>query len=195
MVEATGEGNHFPSGAVEGEKAGRPDPRRRTMTWFGTDVMALACIVGGATAGGAATLAMRTHDGHRYVDCAVEARAVSPRVIVTSGGTTKTIVVSPDVRVHSRRNCGVEVGEIVEIHVDKHLRHIEELGMEMSELEIELEGLERALEFDFKFSEGLEPAFAFQFDPNIEAEIQAEIQAEMGRVFEQLEKMEKVRHR
>ncbi len=161
------------------------------MSWFGTDVMALACIVGGATVSGATTLAMRAHDGHRHIDCAVEARAISPRVVVTGHGDARTIVVAPNVRVQSRKKCGTEIGEIVEIHVDKHVRHMEGLEIEMRDLEVQLEGLERALEFEFEFSEGAQAEYAFQFERNIEAEIQAE----MERVFEQLEKMEKVRHR
>ena len=161
------------------------------MSWFGTDVMALACIVGGATVGGAATLAMRASDGHRHVDCAVEARAVSPRVVVTGQGDARTIVIAPDVRVRSRKKCGTEVEEIVEIHLDRHLRQLEEFEIDMRELEVELEGLENALKFDFKFSDRVGPEFAFE----IQRDIEAEIQAEMQRVFEQLEKMEKVRHR
>ena len=161
------------------------------MSWFGTDVMALACIVGGATVSGATTLAMRAHDGHRQIDCAVEARAVSPSVVVSGHGDARTIIVAPDVRIHSRKKCGAEVGEMVEIHLDQHVRHLEGFEIEMRDLEVQLEGLERALEFEFHLSEGAQPEFAFQFERNIEAEIQAE----MERVFEQLQKMEKVRHR
>ena len=155
------------------------------MSWFGTDVMALACIVGGATVSGATTLAMRAHDGHRHIDCAVEARAISPRVVVTGRGGAKTIVVAPNVRLHSRKKCGTEIGEIVEIHVDRHLRHMEEFELQMRDLEIELEGLEKALEFDFQVSESFQPEYAFQFEHQIEAEIEAELQ----KVFQELSKL------
>ena len=46
-------------------------------------------------------------------------------------------------------------------------------------------------EVPLEFSKGAQAEYAFQFERNIEAEIQAE----MERVFEQLQKMEKVRHR
>ena len=43
------------------------------MSWMGTDVVAMACILGGAAVGGFATLAsLDGHDGSAHVSCAVE---------------------------------------------------------------------------------------------------------------------------
>lgn len=101
------------------------------MIWFGTDIVALGCILGGAAIGGAATLAMTDGGGHADTRCAVEAMAVSPRIAISHGGGARAIVVTPDVRVHAVRDCMTEVDGVVEIHM--------EAEMELHQLESQLE--------------------------------------------------------
>lgn len=126
------------------------------MSWFGTDLVALSCIVGGAAVGGAATLALTQGSHSVDMDCAVEAMAVRPHISISHGGDAHAIVVAPNVRVHSRGDCGSHTAEIVDIHmdgrVDVHLdRHMEQLDLQLEQLdhvlEVQMEKLEKQLEF------------------------------------------------
>ena len=139
------------------------------MSALGTDLVALTCILGGAMVSGAVTLAIL--DGNERADapCTVEAVAVRPKVVVSRNGEARVMVVSPDVRVHSRRGCGVGVAEAVEIHLDGRLRHLEAV-------EAELNGLERTLELQLG---GLEA--------ELEAQIQEEVEASLHLEMENLE--------
>ena len=62
------------------------------MSGFGTDVLAVGCILGSAAASTAATMAWMERDGVE-VPCAVE-EIVRPRVIVTTADRKGTVVVS-----------------------------------------------------------------------------------------------------
>jgi hypothetical protein len=85
------------------------------MNGLGTDVVALACILGGATMSGAATLAARSGDGQAVdVACAVE-MVESPNVVVALGEGREHIVVAPRVRVHASHACANAVSQ--EVHV------------------------------------------------------------------------------
>ena len=106
------------------------------MSWFGTDLVALGCILGGAAVGGAATLAMADGGGHADTRCAVEAMAVSPRIAISHGGGARAIVVTPDVRVHAVRDCMTEVDGVVEILMENHL---EDLDIHMGHLDVQME--------------------------------------------------------
>ena len=53
------------------------------MSWFGTDIVALGCILGGAAVSGAATLAIMDGGGESYVRCGVEAMAMAPRIAIS----------------------------------------------------------------------------------------------------------------
>ena len=126
------------------------------MTWFGTDIVALGCILGGAAVGGTVTAAMM--DGGQPADmgCGVEAIAVSPRIAISHRGEERAIVVNPNVRVRAVRDCVREVEGVVEIHMDNHLQH----------LDAQLEHLDRALEIELR-----------QLEHQIEAEVEQEMEA------------------
>lgn len=150
------------------------------MSWFGTDAVALACILGSAAVGGAATLAMADGSAHPDMGCGVEAMAVSPSIAISHGGHSRAIIVAPDVRVSSVSDCAGAAHALVEIHMDQH----------MEQLDAHLEHLDHALEIQL---EGLEQQFEMEFFQ--EQEIQAQLEAAM----EQLEeanirvKIEKIR--
>jgi hypothetical protein len=116
-----------------------------------------------------------------HADCVVEARAHSPRIVVTGQGDLSTILVAPDVRVRTHKRCGGEVAEIVEIHMDRQLEHLQE----MEELELHLELVEKELEVKLEALEIPGPEFAFE----LQHDIQAEIELEMEKVKEELKKL------
>lgn len=156
------------------------------MSWFGTDAVALACILGGAAVSGGATLAMM--DGGEWVEapCVVDTGARTNMVVVGGTGHARAVVVAPNFRVHSRGGCGVERVHAVEVHIDRHLEaqehHMEamEVYLESMEgqLEIQMEGLAHQLE-------GLE----MELGPEFEQEIEARVEAELRKVEEKLEKL------
>ena len=134
------------------------------MIWFGTDLVALGCILGGAAVGGAATLAMT--DGGRHADarCAVEAFAVSPRIAISHGRDARTIVVTPNIRVH----------------LDNHLE----------QLDTQLEFLDQALELQMQQLElQLEAELGQEMDARIQFE-EAMQQVEAARLRVVVEKLE-----
>lgn len=131
------------------------------MIWFGTDVVALGCIVGSAAVGGAATLAIMDGDRAVHRDCGVEAMAVAPRIAVAHGRRSHSIVVTPDVRIHSVRDCSQGRAEVIEIQVEDQLR----------ELDVQLEQMNGALELQM---EALETQLEAQVEQGLEARLQAE---------------------
>ena len=92
------------------------------MSSFGTDIVALACIAGSAATSGAVTLAFLDGDHGADAPCAVEALAVTPRVVVSGNGGTETIVMAtPNVRIQSSTKCGAWHPEHIHIRT-KHMR-------------------------------------------------------------------------
>jgi len=117
------------------------------MSWLGTDIVALGCILGGAAVSGAATLAVMEGGGGSHVRCGVEAMTVSPRIAISHRGEARAIVVTPDVRVRSVRDCGSP--GFVEILLDNQLQHLDaQLEHLDHTLEVQLEQLEHQLEFE-----------------------------------------------
>jgi hypothetical protein len=85
----------------------------------------------------------------------VDAAAISPTIAISHNGHGKAVVVAPDVRVRSARDCvsgfryqvHPDVREVVEIHLDHSLRNLDaELELLDEALEIQLEGLEAQIE-------------------------------------------------
>ena len=107
------------------------------MRQFGTDVMAVACIVGGGLVAGGITLAL-ARDADRAslerpsMECLTTAGQHDPNVMVSVGGEG-VVVVRPDVRVRAVKECieqqAVEtassVREDVEREVEEARREIE----------------------------------------------------------------------
>lgn len=127
------------------------------MSWFGTDLVALGCIVGSAAVGGAATLAVRDA-GHRApLPCAVNTAAWAPQVSVSGNGHAHAIVVAPKVHVRELRHCRGDA--VVEMDMDAHLQELEAQLENLDRvIEIQLEGqlkdLDRTLEFQLQGLEG-----------------------------------------
>lgn len=138
------------------------------MSWFGTDLVALSCILGGAALGGAATLTLNQGGHGVEMDCAVEAMAVRPHISISHGGEAHAIVVAPNVRVHSRTDCGSHTTEVIDIHMD---RHMEDLDVQMEQLDIQLEQLDQVLEVQM---EQLESQLEAKFEQEFEAQAQWE---------------------
>ena len=139
------------------------------MSWFGTDLVALGCILGGAAVGGAATVAMLDGGAHPDMGCGVEAIAVSPTIAIAHGGHSRAIVVTPDIRVGSLGDCAGATHGLVEIHLDR----------QMEELDAHLEHLDHALEIRLGELEHQLELEVFQ-----EFEVQAQIEAAMEQLEE-----------
>ena len=122
---------------------------------------------------------MALSDGHPQADmgCGVRAMAVAPSLAISHGTGARAIVVSPDVRVHTNRDCGREIDGVVEIHMENHLQDME-VHLEQMEhaLEIELEQLEHQLEQQF------EQQFEYEFQAQKEMEARAKFQEAMGQL-------------
>lgn len=175
------------------------------MSGFGTDVLALACILGGATASGALTAALLggAHDDihlDAHVGCAVETVHASPQVVVALGSSPKTVVVGrPHVRVHTTHDCAsaivstqVEASlerareamerargrtERVRIRIEEgRLRQLEEAERALEGRLLHLDGMELNLEdLELKL-EGLGEEIEAQIEMGLEGEIEAEVE-------------------
>ena len=89
------------------------------MSWLGTDVMAVACILGGAAASGAVTMAL-THGGHDHAPpCVAEVSSVAPRVVVSTAGDTRTYVVAPEVQWKAKSRCRRPARENVRVRIER----------------------------------------------------------------------------
>ena len=163
------------------------------MSWLRSDVMAIVCILGGAAAGGAATLAV-LDSGHRgHVRCGVEMRGITPTIAISHGGGAHAIVVTPDVQLHSVRDCVSNVHEVVEIHMDNHLRHLDAQMEQMDQvLDIQLEGLEAQIEAEVEAELAKVEAELAELEAQLEAEFHFQVakkdfdQARMRMVIERV---------
>jgi hypothetical protein len=114
------------------------------MSWFGTDVVALGCILGSAAVSGAVTGALIHGEEQADMGCGIEAMAVSPGIAISHGGEARTIVFTPNVRVQPHRGCVRHLERAVEINLDNHLE----------QMDAQLEHLDRALEIQLQQLEG-----------------------------------------
>jgi len=104
------------------------------MSGFGTDIVALACIVGSAATSGAATLALQNRDAPASADCRVEALMVSPNVVVSGTHGSRAVVLSaPRIRVQGARDCRTVVGEEVRIDMERMRRDVERARAQVEE--------------------------------------------------------------
>lgn len=131
------------------------------MSRLRSDMVAIACILGSAAVGGAATLAMADNGGHLHKGCTVDAAGIVPTIAISHAGRGRAVVVKPDVRVHTVRDCVSDVHEVVEVHLDNSLRH----------LDAELEHLDQALAIQL---EGLEAQIQAEVEANLEAALHFE---------------------
>ena len=171
------------------------------MSWFGTDMMALACIVGSGAVGGAATLAAMGNHQQMDYHCVVEDAGANPEVMVVTGVRAPSVVVTRNVRVHASQDCQaaarhqIEIagiqhrGHIVHLEALEHLEHLEHLekmdfdfdfDFDFEELDVQLEGLDVQLE-------GLDAQLE-AMGVGMEQEIQTRIEQELAQVQMQLKK-------
>ncbi len=159
-----------------------------------TDVLALACIVGGAGVGGLATagLLFGSNEAHQDMDCAVVTSEVtSSRIAVSMGGNEHVIVVSPRVRVHQPHCVTMESFEWTEaqqFNVGRANFRVQQARMEMEmaremiELKaMNLEGLNVKLE-------GL--GFEFDLGDRISEQVERSLQQEMARLEKELKRLD-----
>jgi len=172
------------------------------MSRLGTDVLALACIVGGAAVGGVATMGLMydSHgERHEHADHAVECAVVEDtgarsQVVVTLGSHKNVIVTTPEVRVHQPHCVSMgsfEWTEAAEFEIQGAQLRMEQARMEMEMARqmmeigvIDLEGLDVKLEgIGFDLDLDLE---------NISEEIEQSLQLEMVRLEEELKRLDEI---
>jgi len=156
------------------------------MSWFGTDLVAVACILGGASMSGAATLALLGSDYSTHSACAVEAGVDTHRIVITGSSGARSVVVTPRVNVRSQgsaEGCEADIGmESVMIHLDDQLRHLDDLDLHLESmdraLQLQMTDLDRALQVQVEGEDGRVPA---ELQARIEAEIRRRLNAEIRR--------------
>jgi len=175
------------------------------MSGLGTDVVALACILGGAAVGGVVTLGARDGGAHQHeVLCAVEAQT-APRVVVAMGGDEKSIVVAPRVQVHAQHGCeAVLVDERVRVRMDVARMEMERARERMGRARVRLERVDRVeleearLMFEERMGEiaglniemeGLDIVFE-GLGEELEAEIEEHLRVEMQELEKRLERLD-----
>jgi len=129
------------------------------MNRLGSDVVALAAILGSGAVGGVVTLAALERGPQPAVEeCFAASAMPAPRIVVESGHGSHSIVVAPRLHVSATHGCGVVVvDELVQEELDKALAELDEsrvkleriygqdferrLKEEMAQLEVELKRL------------------------------------------------------
>lgn len=152
------------------------------MNQFGTDVMAMAVIVGGFAVGGASTLLFSDTPERAVYECTTTVRS-QPRVVVAMGSGSNSFVVAPTVRVHTSDDCAMaaelgeaqqerveRVAEMARARADRAVGRVErarERGERAQERAARVRDRhsERAQEMHFEFDEG---DFDFDFDFNFD---------------------------
>jgi acetyl-CoA carboxylase alpha subunit len=98
------------------------------MSRIGTDVVALAAILGSGAVAGAVTLAMveRSHQP-AVADCVAASVMPAPRIVVESGHGRHSIVIAPRLHVRATDRCGVViVDEMIQEDLDRALAELDE---------------------------------------------------------------------
>jgi uncharacterized protein YukE len=148
------------------------------MSMMGTDVLAVACIVGGAAVSGGATLAalQRTQPPR----CTAEAM-VAPRVMLRMGGYGQDIVVRPRVvAVHRTHGCAaVVVGPDVRVRMDEVRARVEEARARAEEVQARAEEARARAEQVRARAEGA-----------TDDEFQAQLQEAMARLERELARLD-----
>ncbi len=142
------------------------------MSGFGTDVVALTCILCGAAVGGIATFTLMDVQDEVDLRCAVATVEASPRVVVSLGDEKGAIIVRPRVRVHTSHDCAsvriheaevllherfeieqVVISQAIELEEQIHLsmemveEEVQRAQLQLEKLELgQLEGMEREIE-------------------------------------------------
>jgi hypothetical protein len=107
---------------------------------LGTDVVALAAILGSGAVGGAVTLAAMDR-GHEapVADCVAASVMPAPRILVEThrrdGDRASTIVIAPKLHVRASHRCGVVVVDAaVRAELDEALSRVGETRLKLDRL-------------------------------------------------------------
>jgi hypothetical protein len=111
------------------------------MKGFGTDIVSLAAILGGAAVGGLATVALLSGAEPAQAACSVGALTAGPQIVVTrSEGSHAVVMASPRIRIHSLRDCvtaEVDVQDVT-VHLEEALHEAHEVRIHMAEQRIQM---------------------------------------------------------
>jgi hypothetical protein len=161
------------------------------MSGLGTDMVALACIVGGAAVGGFATLASQD-GGHEHLDVACVEAVESPQVVVALGDGAESFVVAPNVQVHASHECHAVQEEVHVIRM-REARHemerarerVERAQERMERVRVRLERVDRqeldearrkleaaGLQLEGLELEGLEEVLEFEIEGRLREEME-----------------------
>jgi hypothetical protein len=182
------------------------------VSWLGTDVVAVACILGGAATSGAVTMAL-ANGGHDHArPCIAETVAVAPQVVVSSNGEARAFVVAPRVHQRAQTRCAKRVRENVRVRIERAHRAQERARerMERARREVERvrihvrpEHLEEAIELETSIHlegellrleslelamEELEHVLESELEPAVEANVQAELVDLQEKIQEEVRK-------
>lgn len=164
------------------------------MSRLRTDVLALACIVGGAGVGGLATagLLFGSHDTPQEVECAVVTTAgMSSRVSVSIGSDEQVIVVAPRVRIHQPHCVTMESFEWTEARQFK----VQRASVRMKQARTEMEMARERLELKAMNLEGLDLTFEgigleLSLGKLMSEEIERSLEQEMARLEKELKRLD-----
>lgn len=102
------------------------------MSGFGTDIVALACIVGSAATSGAATFAFLDRGDPVQADCAVEALSVNPNLVVSRiDGAHAIVITGPRMHGHTAHGCQAVVAKEVRVNLEMMRREMEHTRMQL----------------------------------------------------------------
>ncbi len=169
------------------------------MSGFGTDIVALACIVGSAATSGAATLALQNREGPASADCSVEALMVSPNVVVSRAHGSHAVVLStPRIRVRGARDCRTVVGEEIRIDMERVRRDVERARVQVEAARVRAgEARVRAEEARVRAAEARERVRVIRIREDgvraVEENVQGQLEAAQEEIRAALEQAEKAR--
>jgi len=114
------------------------------MNRLGSDVVALAAILGSGAIGGAVTMAAFDRGYEPPVaECASATAVTAPRIVLESAHARHAVIIAPRVRVHATKDCSAHV-----VVVDERVQA--DLDRAMAELDESRVKLERVYELQFE---------------------------------------------
>jgi hypothetical protein len=109
------------------------------MTGFGTDVLALSCILCGAATGGGLTVALLDgHAGHP-TGCAVESVSVVPGMVATISDHGHAVVLARPHLALGSGDCQTVVRSVVKVDVDGIRRSVENVRVDVERAREQME--------------------------------------------------------
>ncbi len=151
------------------------------MNGLGTDLVAMACILGGAAVSGATTMALVDgHAGHADVACVGAAVDVSPRVAVSLDGGKSTVITTPRVWVRHDHDC-----RVVKVDVRRDVR------VDMDQVRAQLEqARERLEQARTRVQRAAQDEDQAALGVGFSEQIQKQIDAQVKRLDEELAKLD-----